>query len=241
MPSLIRCGSRGNPCTARASDEPTHGGWAPGASPPRRPVPRTGRTPVKCCCFLDRRSVSSPHAGVTQYQIALRANHRTSSAPCVSLLRTGRLWVVLAEMDTALVASTDALTISMVSQLAHRGDGRRDPMVRADRDGADRDGADREGRAWGSGRGSVWVISEPGRGARVSRRAALVMWSGGRRSDSRSDASQGDGLQELPGRPWAVSQLTTSSTQVGRDWWTMNRCAVLGRSSCVTSQPQWAL
>jgi hypothetical protein len=46
---------------------------------------------------------------------------------------------------------------------------------------------------------------------------------------------------DVPGRPWAPSQLTTSSTQVGSDRWTMNRCAVSGTSSWLTSQPQCAL
>jgi hypothetical protein len=74
--------------TATGDSEPRNGGRM---SPRGLEKPGAAVVYFRCLSFLTA-SVSSPHAGVAQYQIALRANRSTSSAPRMSLL-SGRTLV----------------------------------------------------------------------------------------------------------------------------------------------------
>jgi hypothetical protein len=66
--------------------------------------------------------------------------------------------------------------------------------------------------------------------------------SSAQRTNGTTHWMQGTGGLRLTGRrPLVLSQSTTSLTQTGSDWCTMNRWAVLGSNTCRTSQPQCCL
>jgi hypothetical protein len=77
----------------------------------------------------------------------------------------------------------------------------------------------------------------------AARRAEYVAFgSSSQRTNGTTHPMQGTGRLRLTGlTPLALSQSTTSLSQIGSDWCTMNRWAVLGSNTWLTSHPQFCL
>jgi len=77
----------------------------------------------------------------------------------------------------------------------------------------------------------------------AARRAECVAFGpSSQRTNGTTHPMQGTGRLRLTGlTPLAPSQSTTSLSQIGSDWCTMNRWAVLGSNTCLTSHPQFCL